>query len=242
MTDGNQRPGPLGSHAENLGVSFDTSQTDVTAKIAWERGAKLINLLLNKAAVKLSGQASGELPDVCNVWEWHYRDLMHFPEAAWKEWKTAMLEELELLRKRNVFELTDLPKDRKSIGCRWVFDIKTDGQKKARLVTQGFSQVEGIDFNELSSPVVRFETVRIIFALAALHGWYMTSVDVHTAYLYSKLDEEIYMRQPEGFIARVLKIVTEGERWWIDLREWVGNWGLFICFQECAQTISKTYK
>ena len=40
----------------------------------------------------------------------------------------------------------------------------------------------------------------------------------------------------------VLKIVTEGERWWIDLREWVGNWGLFICFQECAQTISKTYK
>ena len=40
----------------------------------------------------------------------------------------------------------------------------------------------------------------------------------------------------------VLRIVTEGERWWIDLREWVGNWGLFICFQECAQTISKTYK
>ena len=40
----------------------------------------------------------------------------------------------------------------------------------------------------------------------------------------------------------LLRIVTEGERWWIDLREWVGNWGLFICFQECAQTISKTYK
>ena len=65
--DGNQRPGPLGSHAENLGVSFDMSQTDVTAKIAWERGAKLINLLLNKAAIKPSSQASGELPKVCNV-------------------------------------------------------------------------------------------------------------------------------------------------------------------------------
>ena len=59
---GDQRPGPLGLHAENLGVSFDTSQTDITAKIAWERGAKLINLLLNKAAIKPSGQASGELP------------------------------------------------------------------------------------------------------------------------------------------------------------------------------------
>ena len=94
---GDQRPGPSGSHAENLGVSFDTSQTNVTAKIAWERGAKLINLFLNKPATKPSGQASGELPDVCNVREWHYRDLMHFPEAAWKEWKTVMLEELESL-------------------------------------------------------------------------------------------------------------------------------------------------
>ena len=127
---------------------------------------------------------------------------MRFPEATWKEWKTAMLEELESLQKWNVFELTDLPKGHKSIGCRWVFDIKTDGQKKARLVAQGFSQVEGIDFNELFSPVVRFESMRIVFTLAALHGWYMTGVDVRMAYLYGKLDDEIYMWQPEGFIAR----------------------------------------
>ena len=169
-------------------------QTDITAKIVWERGAKLINLLLNKAAVKPSSQASGELPNVCNVREWHYRDLMCFLEATQKEWKTAMLEELELLRKRNVFELTDLPKGHKSIGCRWVFDVKTDGRKKARLVAPGFSQVEGIDFNELFSPVVRFESERIVFALAALHGWYMTGVDVRMAYLYGKLDVEIYMQ------------------------------------------------
>ena len=65
--DGDQRPGPSGSHAENLGVLFDTSQTNITAKMTQERGAKLINLLLNKAAVKPSSQASGELPDVCNV-------------------------------------------------------------------------------------------------------------------------------------------------------------------------------
>jgi Reverse transcriptase (RNA-dependent DNA polymerase) len=48
---------------------------------------------------------------------------------------------------------------------------------------------------------VQFESVRVIFALAALNKWYMTGVDVRTAYLYGKLDEEIYMRQPEGFIA-----------------------------------------
>jgi hypothetical protein len=79
--------------------------------------------------------------------------------------------------------------------------IKSDGWKKAQLVAQGFSQVEGLDFNELFSPVVQFESVRVIFALAALNKWYMTEVDVRTAYLYGKLDEEIYMRQPEGFIA-----------------------------------------
>ena len=125
--DGDQRPGPSGLHAENLGVSFDMFQTDVTAKIAQERGVKLINLLLNKAAVKPSCQASGELSDVRNVQKWHYRDLMHFPEAARKEWKTTMLEELESLQKWNVFELTNLPKGCKSIGCRWVFNVKTDG-------------------------------------------------------------------------------------------------------------------
>ena len=127
---------------------------------------------------------------------------MHFPEAARKEWKAACNEEMESLDKHDVFELTDLPKGHKTIGCRWVFDIKGDGHKRARLVAQGFSQVEGIDYNKLFSPVVHFESVHLMLALAALHNWYMTGVDVHTAYLYGKLDEEIYMHQPEGFIAR----------------------------------------
>ena len=52
------------------------------------------------------------------------------------------------------------------------------------------------------SPVVRFETVRLILALAALEGWYLSSLDVRNAYLYGELEEEIYMEQPEGFHAR----------------------------------------
>jgi hypothetical protein len=81
-----------------------------------EEGAGLINFLLS-AAIKPTDGAGGKLPNVRNVREWHYRDLMHFPEAAWKEWKTACLEELESLRKHNVFELTDPPKGCKIIGC-----------------------------------------------------------------------------------------------------------------------------
>jgi Reverse transcriptase (RNA-dependent DNA polymerase) len=171
------------------------------AQIMQEEGAGLINFLLSNA-IKPTDGAGGKLPDVYDVHEWHYRDLMRFPEAARKEWKTAYLEELESLQKRNVFKLTNPPKGCKMIGCWWVFDINSDGQKKAQLVAQGFSQVEGLDYNELFSPVVWFESMREIFALTALNGWYMTGVDVHTAYLYSKLDEEIYMCQPEGFITK----------------------------------------
>ena len=77
---------------------------------------------------------------------------------------------MESLDKCDVFELTDLPKSHKTIGCRWVFDIKGDGHKKARLVAQGFSQVEGVNYNELFSPVMRFESMCLMPALAALHN------------------------------------------------------------------------
>ena len=238
--DAEEQPLTLGSS------KHDTQALGITAKILQERGAKLINLLLNKAAIQPSGKSSGELPDVCNVHEWHYRDLMHFPEAAWKEWETAMLEELESLQKQNVFELTNLPKGHKSIGCRWVFDVKTDSQKKARLAAQGLSQVEGIDFDELFSPVVRSESVRIIFALATLHSWYMTGVDVCTAYLYGKLDEEIYMWQPEGFIARgqeskviclcraLYSLKQAGLAWWKELSQSMNALG-FKCLNSDAR-------
>jgi len=83
-----------------------------------------------------------------------------------------------------------------------VFDVKPDGRKRACLIAKGFSQVEGKDFDQIFSPVVRFETVRLILALAALEGWYLSGLDVRNTYLYGELEEEIYMEQPEGFHAR----------------------------------------
>jgi Reverse transcriptase (RNA-dependent DNA polymerase) len=236
-------------------------RADYLAWIVQEGGAGLINFLLS-ATVKPTDGAGGKLPDVRNVREWHYRDLMHFPEAAQKEWKAACFEELESLKKRSIFKLTNLPKGHKTIGCRWVFDIKSDGRKKARLVAQGFSQVKGIDYNELFSPVVWFESMRVIFALAALNGWYMTGVDVRTAYLYGKLDEEIYMRQPEGFvtIGQENKVIClqralyglkqAGLAWWKELSQSMkvlgfkhlnSDAGIFVCCEGTELIVAVVY-
>jgi len=73
----------------------------------------------------------------------------------------ACREEIKSLTDRGVYELVDLPPGQKAIKCRWVFDYKTGrlDPYKGRLVAKGFQQIEGIDYNELFSPVVRFETI-----------------------------------------------------------------------------------
>jgi len=65
--------------------------------------------------------------------------------------------------------------------------------------TKGFSQVEGIDYNNIFSLVVRYKLVRLMIVLAAQQQWHMTSIDVKTAFLYGELDKELFMEQPEGF-------------------------------------------
>ena len=194
-----QNPNP---NSDNTSTSDNAAEIDtLLAKLCREGGVELADYLLAQAVPD-----SELLPDESKVREWTFRDISKLPKEAQEEWKTACREELEALRKRKVFELVDLPSGRKVIKNRWVFDVKTDGRKKARLVAKGFSQVEGIDFDQIFSPVVRFETVRLILALAALEDWHISGVDVKSAYLYGKLDEEIYMEQPEGFKAK-------GENW-----------------------------
>ena len=104
-----------------------------------------------------------------------------------------------MLHKHKVFELVDHPRDQKVIKNRWVFNVKLDGHKKAHLVVKGFSQVEGLDFDQVFSLVVRFETVCLMLALAMLENWYITGLDVWSTYLYGQLNKEIYMEQPKGF-------------------------------------------
>jgi Reverse transcriptase (RNA-dependent DNA polymerase) len=113
------------------------------------------------------------------------RDILKLPKKEKEEWKTACQDKLEALKRWEVFEITDLPKGHKIIKNRWVFDIKTDGCKKAYLVAKGFSQVEEIDFFE-----VCFRTVCFMLVLPSLEDWHVQGLDVWNAFPYGKLDEE----------------------------------------------------
>ena len=94
---------------------------------------------------------------------------------------------MEALKKCNVYELADLPPGHKAIKNHWVFNLKSDGCKKACLVAKGFSQVEGLDFDEIFSLVVWFKLVHTILALAALEKWKIEGLDVKSAFLYAVL-------------------------------------------------------
>ncbi|KAD6796174.1 hypothetical protein E3N88_07070 [Mikania micrantha] len=119
-------------------------------------------------------------------------------------WVEAMQLELLQFKKQQVWELVPSPQGKCAIGTKWVFRNKTDenGQivkNKARLVVQGFSQEEGIDYDETFAPVARLEAIRLFLAYAALHTLKVFQMDVKSAFLYGKIKEEVYVCQPPGF-------------------------------------------
>jgi hypothetical protein len=121
-----------------------------------------------------------------------------------KQWKKAMEEEIASLKKNNTWILTKLPDGRKTVKNKWVFKTKrhSDGsldKYKARLVAKGYSQRKGIDFTETFAPVVRYDSIRAVLAVAAHLNLEITQFDVKTAFLHGDLKEEIYMDQPEEF-------------------------------------------
>jgi len=80
-----------------------------------------------------------------------------------------------------------------------VFKRKADGHFHTRVVAKGFTQIQGIDYNETFSPVAQFESLRLLLALATLEDWEIHQMDIKSAFLNGLLDKEIYMEQPEGF-------------------------------------------
>jgi Reverse transcriptase (RNA-dependent DNA polymerase) len=92
-----------------------------------------------------------------------------------------------------------IPKGRRCIKCKWVFDIKRNGVFRARLVACGYSQIPGVDFLDSYSPVINDPTFRLILLLQLIFGLRSCLLDIEVAFLHGELDEEIYMYCPPGF-------------------------------------------
>ena len=123
--------------------------------------------------------------------------------AASPEWQAAMQAELQALETNGTWSLTTLPDGKTPIACRWVYKIKHKADDsieryKACLVAKGFTQREGVDYQETFSPTAKIVFVRCLLALAAAIGWSLHQLDVNNAFLHGQLEEEIYMSPPHG--------------------------------------------
>nr|GEV75006.1 copia protein [Tanacetum cinerariifolium] len=115
-----------------------------------------------------------------------------------------MKEELNQFYRNKVWTLVPLPYGKIAIGSKWVFKNKkyehgTTTKNKTRLVTQGYSQEEGIEYDETFTPVARMEAIRIFLAFATSMNFKVYQMDVKSAFLNCKLKEEVYVKQPSGF-------------------------------------------
>ena len=128
-------------------------------------------------------------------------------EDAFKDsdWVTAMQEDLNEFERNKVWQLVPRPKNRSVVGTKWVFTNKTDAdgtviRNKAILVAKGYSQQEGIYYDETFAHVARLEAIRMFSAYAAHKKFKVFQMDVKSAFLNGELEEEVFVEQPPGFI------------------------------------------
>ena len=99
----------------------------------------------------------------------------------------------------DIVERNSIPEGRRLIGSKWVFKEKRDRRFRARLVCLDYSQIPGVDFSDNYAPVGNDITFRVIMVLRLMYNLHAVLLDVETAFLYGKLEEEIYMEIPTGY-------------------------------------------
>jgi hypothetical protein len=176
-----------------------------------------------------------------------YSEAMKSPDA--QEWRKAIQAEYDSLLENNTWEATTLPPGRKALTTKWVLKKKL-GPKgellryKARMVARGFQQVEGYDYSETYSGVVKAATYRLLFAMVTMSGWTCHQLDITTAFLNGEVLEEIYIHPPQGYphpgkvlrLRRALYGLKQSPRmWYRKLRHWLlQNGWRSSAYDECV--------
>jgi transposase InsO family protein len=167
-----------------------------------------------------------------------YKEAMSRPDVV--EWEVACQAEMHSFEHMHVYEVAPRPKNKNVVSSKWVFCIKRGPDSailkyKARVVTQGFTQIEGVDYDETFAPVAKLASLRAILAIAAELDLEVHQMDVKSAYLNGELKEDIYMKPPPGFDVpkgMVLKLVKalygtkQGRRvWYENIRDTLKSMG-----------------
>jgi hypothetical protein len=139
---------------------------------------------------------------MCDLLE---NEITCFEEAIQKkEWVDAMIKVYQSIIKNDVWEIVSRPKSKDAVSSKWLFKIKhaADGsieKYKERFVTRGFSQKEGIDYEETFSHVPRYTLIRTVISITSKIKWKLHQMDVKTTFLNGVIEEEVYIEQPQGF-------------------------------------------
>jgi hypothetical protein len=120
-------------------------------------------------------------------------------------WVVAMDQEHQALVHNQTWHLVPPPSGHNIIDCKWIYKVKRKANGsidcyKARLVAKGFKQQYGIDYEDMFSPVVKAVTIRLVLAIAVSTGWSLQQLDVQNTFLHGILEEDVYMRQPPGYV------------------------------------------
>jgi hypothetical protein len=166
-----------------------TSATQDTIALAPPHAQALATILATKP-----NQAISDDPTT-------YEQAISAPDA--EQWLKAMDEEMKSNTARGTWTPCQLPDNRKALGGKWVYKKKDepDGsiRYKARWVVQGFRQVKGIDYDETYAATIRTEVSHLMTAISAAKQWYIEHIDIVTAFLYSNVKNELYIRLPKGY-------------------------------------------
>ncbi|GKD10896.1 retrovirus-related pol polyprotein from transposon TNT 1-94, partial [Tanacetum coccineum] len=132
-------------------------------------------------------------------------------------WIEAMQEELLQFKLQEVWTLVDLPNGKRAIGTKWGFRNKMDERgivirNKARLVAQGYKQEEGIDYDEVFAPVARIKAIKLFLAYASFKDFMVYQMDVKSAFLYGKIEEEVWDETLVNIICLVMGFKEGNEK------------------------------
>ena len=156
-------------------------------------------------------------------------DAMQRPDS--EKWLEVMKSKMKSMKVNDVWTLVDPPEGVKPIGCKWVFKRKRGANEKVEtykvcLVAKGYRQCYGIDYDKMFSPVAMLKSIQIMLAIATHLDYKIWQMDVKIAFLNEKLDEEVYMIQPEEFTSTDESKVCRLQRSIYGLKQASRSWNI----------------